>query len=162
MGRPGFPLQSVTSFPRPGLLHYYGFICHLTPRRSALSLLLCLPIHPTHAGWNDARLPQLLRAPGELLHPQSRHGFDQVLDVTPFCTLTLPCRRIRFAYAVCRSLPIASFRPCRYQQRPCDSDCLPPDQGNSCFFQQDGFARSAGQTKKKGRVTCLSFCYSAI
>ena len=42
--RPGFLLQSVTSFLRPGLSHYYGVICHLAPLRSTLSLLLCLPI----------------------------------------------------------------------------------------------------------------------
>jgi hypothetical protein len=42
-GRPGFLLQTVTSFLRPGLRHYYGFICHLAPLRSTLSLLLSLP-----------------------------------------------------------------------------------------------------------------------
>ena len=91
--------------------------------------------------------PKLLRVPCEPLHPQSRHGSDQVLGFTPFCTLTLPCCRIRFTFAVCRSLPIASFRPCRCQQRPCDLDCLPPDRGDvpPCGT---GFARSAGQTKK--------------
>ena len=56
--------------------------------------------------------------------------------------------RIRFACAMCRSLPITSFRPCRYQQRPCDSDCLPPDRGDARFFQRAGFAIYAGQTKK--------------
>jgi hypothetical protein len=47
-----------------------------------------------------------------------------------------------------RSLPIASFRPCRYQQRPCDSDCLPPDRGDASLTLA-GFARHAGQTKKR-------------
>jgi hypothetical protein len=42
--RPGFLLQTVTSFLRPGLRHYYGFICHLAPLRLTLSLLLNLPI----------------------------------------------------------------------------------------------------------------------
>ncbi|TRO80315.1 hypothetical protein FL622_11845 [Desulfuromonas acetexigens] len=40
VSRPGFTLQTVTSFHRPGLHHYYGFICHLTPRRSGLGSLL--------------------------------------------------------------------------------------------------------------------------
>jgi hypothetical protein len=31
-GHPGFLLQSVTSFLRPGLCHYYGIFCHLAPR----------------------------------------------------------------------------------------------------------------------------------
>jgi len=47
-----------------------------------------------------------------------------------------------------RSLPIASFRPCRYQQRPCNLDCLPPGRGDACFFQQTGWTRHAGQTKR--------------
>ncbi|MCY4043979.1 MAG: hypothetical protein OXE99_02730, partial [Cellvibrionales bacterium] len=34
------------------------------------------------------------------------------------------------------------------QQRPCQSDCLPLNQGDSGFFQPDGFASFAGQTKK--------------
>ncbi len=99
------------------------------------------------------RLPQLPLAPCELLHPQSHNGSDQVVDFTTFCTLILPLCRIRFTCAVCSSLPIASFRPCRYQQRPCDSDCLPPGQGDICFFQQTGGASHAGQTK--GRAETL-------
>uniref|UniRef100_UPI000B31D1DD hypothetical protein n=1 Tax=Salinivibrio costicola TaxID=51367 RepID=UPI000B31D1DD len=34
------------------------------------------------------------------------------------------------------------------QQRPCDSDYLPLSRGDSGFFQPDGFASFAGQTKK--------------
>ncbi|MEA3379735.1 hypothetical protein, partial [Alteromonas mediterranea] len=34
------------------------------------------------------------------------------------------------------------------QQRPCHSDYLPLSQGDSGFFQPDGFASFAGQTKK--------------
>jgi hypothetical protein len=101
------------------------------------------------------RLPQLPLAPCKLLHPQSHNGSDQVVDFTTFCTLILPLCRIRFTCAVCSSLPIASFRPCRYQQRPCDSDCLPPGQGDICFLQQTGGASYAGQTK--GRAETLPF-----
>ena len=39
------------------------------------------------------------------------------------------------------------------QQRPCDSDYLPPGQGDSGIFQSDGFACFAGQTKKAARIT---------
>jgi hypothetical protein len=42
-GHPGFTLQSVTSFHRPGFHHYYGIVCHLAPLQKALSLLLRLP-----------------------------------------------------------------------------------------------------------------------
>ena len=43
--------------------------------------------------------------------------------------------------------------------RNCDSDCLPPGQGDACFFQQAGFARYAGQTTKKGRGDPPAFLY---
>lgn len=146
-GHPGFTLHTVTSFHRPGFHHYYGIICHLTPLRQALDSSLYLPI-PTCG--NDIRLPRLRRTPCKQSHPQSRYGTDQVPGFTLFRTLTLPHRRIRFAYAMDRSLPIASFRPRRCQQRPCDSDCLPPGRGDACL-PQAGFARHAGQTKKGGR-----------
>ncbi|MGR5540837.1 hypothetical protein ACPV5V_19960, partial [Vibrio campbellii] len=38
------------------------------------------------------------------------------------------------------------------QQRPCDSDYLPLSRGDSGFFQPDGFASFAGQTKKRAGV----------
>ena len=146
-GHSGFILHTVTSFHRPEFHHYYGFICHLTLLRLTSSCLLCLPIHAATLTYrNNARLPRLRRTPCEQSHPQTRNGTDQVWGFTLFCTLTLPFRRIRFAYAMYRSLPIASFRPCRYQQRPCDSDCLPPGRGDACI-PQAGFARHAGQTK---------------
>ena len=47
-GHPSFTLQTVTSFHRPGLHHYYGFICHLAPLRSTLSLLLSLTYRLLH------------------------------------------------------------------------------------------------------------------
>ncbi|SON48604.1 conserved protein of unknown function [Vibrio tapetis subsp. tapetis] len=42
------------------------------------------------------------------------------------------------------------------QQRPCDSDYLPLNQGDLGFFQPNGFASFAGQTKKSGK-TGLSY-----
>ncbi|WP_207222913.1 hypothetical protein, partial [Vibrio vulnificus] len=44
------------------------------------------------------------------------------------------------------------------QQRPCNSDYLPLSQGDSGFFQPDGSASFAGQTKKSGksRSVCLN------
>ncbi len=107
---------------------------------------------------NSVRLPRLRRTPGERCHPQTPHGTDQVSGFALFCTLTLPFGRIRFAFAMDRSLPIASFRPCRYQQRPCDSDCLPPGRGDACGTQA-GFARHAGQTKKGFKQKCLKPLY---
>ena len=154
--RSGFTLRTVTSFHRPKLYHYYGIICHLTSLRLASSYLLYLPIPATTLTYgNNARLPRLRRTPCEQSHPQARYGTDQVSGFTLFCTFTLPYRRIRFAYAMYHSLPIASFRPCRCQQRPCDSDCLPPGRGDACL-PQAGFARHAGQTKKHLTQNALS------
>jgi hypothetical protein len=61
MGRPGFTLQSVTSFHRLGLHHYYGFICHLAPLRLILESPLG-SIYPLTSR-NDTRLPQLPLVP---------------------------------------------------------------------------------------------------
>ena len=146
-GRLGFILHTVTSFHRPRLHNYYGIICHLTSLQAVLSFLLNLPIPAFAMTYgNNTRLPRLRRTPYEQSHPQAHHGTDQVSGFALFWTLTLPQRRIRFAYAMYCSLPIASFRPCRYQQRPCDSDCLPPDRGDTSLTLA-GFARHAGQTK---------------
>ena len=98
---------------------------------------------------NGIRLPRLRRIPCEQCHPQSQYKTDQVLGFALFCTLTLLHCRIRFTYAMYCSLPIASFRPHRYQQRPCNSDCLPPDRGDT-GIPPAGFARHAGQTKNHG------------
>ena len=122
---------------------------HLPPYTASVSLELPLePPYPNHQR-NDVRLPQLLRAPCERSHPQSHCRSDQVPGFTLFCTFPLLLCRIRFACAVYHSLPIASFRPCRCRQRPCDSDCLPLGRGGVRFFQRTGFARLAGQTKKR-------------
>lgn len=93
---------------------------------------------PSGFGRAGARLPQLLRVSREQPHPQSQYRSDQVWGFATFSTLTHLHCRIWFACAVCRSLPIASFRPCRYRQRPCNSDCLPPGRGDACFLQQAG------------------------
>ena len=148
-GHPGFTLQSVTSFHRPGLHNYYGIICHLTPLRLTSGPPLRLPF-PEKNFRNDIRFPRLKQTPCEQSHPQSRYGVDQVLGVALCGTLTLPLRRIRFTYVMYRSLSIASFRPCRCQQRPCDSNYLPPDQGDACI-PQAGFVRYAGQTSSRVR-----------
>jgi hypothetical protein len=142
-GHPRFTLHCVTALHRRGFHHYYGVICHPAAHSSFLESPL---------GWKfplqDATgLPRLRRVPCERCHPQTHHGADQVPGLALFCTLTLPSCRIRFAFAMYRSLPIASFRPCRCQQRPCNSDCLPPGRGDACV-PQAGFARHAGQTKK--------------
>ena len=120
---------------------------HLPPHIASVSLEFPLELPYPPKKRNNMRLPRLRRVPCEQSHPQSRYGADQVLGFALFCTLTLPYRRIRFTCAMYRSLPIASFRPCRCQQRPCDSDCLPPGRGDACV-PQAGFARHAGQTKK--------------
>ena len=56
-GHLGFILHTVTSFHRPRLNHYYGFICHLAPT-STLSFLLYRCFH--HPDEFGVRLPRLL------------------------------------------------------------------------------------------------------
>jgi len=111
VSHPCFPLHTVTGFHRQGLHNYYGIICHLTPQ----TLSAWVPPCETRAGLttpsNDVRLPRLRRTPDERCHPQTPHGTDQVSGFALFCTLTLPFGRIRFTYAMDRSLPIASFSP---------------------------------------------------
>ena len=103
--------------------------------------------------------PVTVRSPCNQLHPQTQYRSDQVSDVALFCTLAHLHCRIRFAFAMCRSPPITSFRPCRCQQRPCDSDCLPPDQGDASFFQLTGFAcASLGKQKNRpGRTRAARY-----
>lgn len=57
--------------------------------------------------------PVTVRAPCEQSHPQAHCRSDQVLGFALFCTLTYLHCRIRFAFAMYCSLPIASFRPLR-------------------------------------------------
>jgi hypothetical protein len=121
---------------------------HLPPCTASFDLEFPLESPYPQPARNDTRLPQLLRAPCKLPHPQSLNRSDQVSGFALFCTLTHQLSRIRFTCAMCSLLPIASFRPCRCRQRPCDSDCLPLGRGDACFFQQAGFARYAGQTKR--------------
>ena|GEM_PF-6955459 len=45
----GFILQTVTSFHRPRLTHYYGIICHLTPLQLRLELPLVAALLASHA-----------------------------------------------------------------------------------------------------------------
>ena len=54
--------------------------------------------------------------------------------------------------------------PAVSQQRPCDSDYLPLSRGDSGFFQPDGFASFAGQTKKGLHRGGLFICalYAAL
>lgn len=104
---------------------------------------------PTTFHGSQQASPVTALAPRRPFHPQTHPMVDQVLGFSLFCTITPIGCRIRFTYAMYRLLPIASFRPNRCQLRPCDSDYLPPDQGDTCFFQQVGFASFAGQTKKR-------------
>lgn len=45
----GFLLHTVTRLLRPQLTHYYGIICHLTPRRLLLELPLEVALPASHA-----------------------------------------------------------------------------------------------------------------
>ena len=59
------------------------------------------------------------------------------------------------------SLPIASFRPCRYQQRPCNSDCLPPGRVTPAC-RRLGLPAMPGKQKKEASLNDASFFYLNI
>jgi hypothetical protein len=140
MPAPGVPGQPVVSVFSSRLLPaFIGRNFFTTTGSSATSHRIVPPGSPLELRYlqpllseNDMRLPQLPRTPGKLRHPQSPNGTDQVSGFALFCTLTLPSGRIRFTCAMGSLLPIASFRPCRCRQRPCDSDCLPLGRGDAC------------------------------
>ena len=153
-GHPGFLLQKEYMIsPAENVHHYNGFICHLTPLRSVSSLLLSVTIRSGLTGPEaHMRLPQLLTGSCELPHPDTRHGSDQVLGIALVSTLTHPRRRIRFACAMCRSLPIASFRPWRIQAILLAIWIVVPLAGATHrFFQQALVASFAGQTSSRVR-----------
>ena len=143
-GHPGCILQSVASFHRPGLHHYYGFICHPAPLRSRLGSPLARDL-PFPDGTGLPRF--IVRIPVRFTDLNHRTGLTEYRASYTFGRLTRLNCRIRFAYAPVTSLPIASFRPCRCQQRPCESDCLPFGPGDPRFLQRGGLSGFAGQTK---------------
>jgi len=68
----GFPLRTVTSFHRPRLHHYYGFICHLAPTSTSSFLLYKCFHHPDEFG---VRLPRLLHRP-PVRDPTLKHSIS--------------------------------------------------------------------------------------
>ena len=134
-GHPGFLLQTVTSFLRPGLHHYYGFICHLAPHRSTLSLLLCLTIrklHGTIQGFPSyfglpASCPILNHSTGLTRYRASRHvarlpthqAESGSLTLCAACFLSLPsdpavtsnALAIRIVFPLVGATPVSFNRP---------------------------------------------------
>ena len=143
--RLGFTLHTITGFHRPSLTHYYGFICHLT-----LATFLDHSLNDTsnHLIGSNARLPQLL-CWLPVRNPTLKHktGLTEYRASRYFARLP-SCLAESGSLALCTSnflwLP---SDPAVGQQRPCHSDYLPLSQGDSGFFQPDGFASFAGQTK---------------
>jgi hypothetical protein len=104
---PGFTLQSVTRLHRPGIPHYYGFICHLTPHHPILGSPLDSGLPPGHPGGRCQASPVTVLTPCKQRHPQSRHGADQIRGVAIFRRLAAPIapNQVRFRY-----VPLASYR----------------------------------------------------
>ena len=150
--RLGFTLHTITGFHRPSLTHYYGFICHLT-----LATFLDHSLNDTsnHLIGSNARLPQLLHwLPVRNSTLKHKTGLTEYRDSRYFARLPT-CLAESGSLSLCTSnflwLP---SDPVVGQQRPCHSDYLPLSQGDSGFFQPDGFASFAGQTKKASdRIT---------
>ena len=105
---------------------------------------------------DGARLPQLL-CWLPVRNPTLKHktGLTEYRASRYFARLP-SCLAESGSLALCTSnflwLP---SDPAVGQQRPCHSDYLPLSQGDSGFFQPDGFASFAGQTKKP--ATCAGF-----
>ena len=144
--RLGFTLHTITGFHRPSLTHYYGFICHLT-----LATFLDHSLNDTsnHLIGSNARLPQLLHwLPVRNSTIKHKTGLTEYRASRYFARLPT-CLAESGSLSLCTSnflwLP---SDPVVGQQRPCHSDYLPLSQGDSGFFQPDGFASFAGQTKK--------------
>ena len=145
-GQLGFTLHTITGFHRPNFTHYYGFICHLAPT-PALSLLSykCFWLITR----DGVRLPQLLHwLPVRNSTLKHKTGLTEYRASRYFARLP-SCLAESGSLSLCTSnflwLP---SNPAVGQQRPCHSDYLPLSQGDSGFFQPDGFASFAGQTKK--------------
>ncbi|WP_157812680.1 hypothetical protein [Alteromonas sp. MB-3u-76] len=103
---------------------------------------------------SNARLPQLLHwLPVRNSTLKHKTGLTEYRASRYFARLP-SCLAESGSLALCTSnflwLP---SDPAVGQQRPCHSDYLPLSQGDSGFFQPDGFASFAGQTKKAARVT---------
>ncbi|WP_157812726.1 hypothetical protein [Alteromonas sp. MB-3u-76] len=109
---------------------------------------------------SNARLPQLLHwLPVRNSTLKHKTGLTEYRASRYFARLP-SCLAESGSLALCTSnflwLP---SDPAVGQQRPCHSDYLPLSQGDSGFFQPDGFASFAGQTKKpdqNGRAKGLS------
>jgi len=101
----------------------------------------------------DARLPQLL-CWLPVNNPTLKHsiGLTEYRALRYFARLpTYTAETGSLALCTVNFLSLPSD-PAVGQQRPCDSDYLPLSRGDSDFFQPDGFASFAGQTKKTLRV----------
>ena len=144
----GFTLHTIARLHRPELNNYYGFICHLAPTTPLAFTLRCCTLR--FKGYS-VRLPQLLhRLPAR--YPTLNHSMDLTKYRASRYLARLP---IHIAESGSLSLCTPYFLwlpsdPAVSQQRPCHSDCLPLSQGDSGFFQPDGFASFAGQTRKPG------------
>lgn len=152
-GHSGFILHTITGFHRPELHHYYGFICHLTPAQ-VLNHFLILCFQKKKPSGFDARLPRLLHR-----LPVRNSTLKHTLGLTEYRALRyfarLPTKR---AESGSLSLCTSNFLwlpsdPTVGQCRPCHSDSLPLSRGVSAFFQADGVAGFAEQTKKGLRST---------
>ena len=153
--RLGFTLHTITGFHRPSLTHYYGFICHLT-----LATFLDHSLNDTsnHLIGSNARLPQLLHwLPVRNSTLKHKTGLTEYRASRYFARLPT-CLAESGSLSLCTSnflwLP---SDPAVGQQRPCHSDYLPLSQGDSGFFQPDGFASFAGQTKKASKIAGLFY-----
>ncbi len=137
----------VTLLHRPRLIHYYGFICHLTPLRRTLKLPLepLLPSLGMMPGFPSYCAGSLLLIPSSITSCLCPHiGLRDIWHTHPD---NLP-NQVRFRYG-----PSTSYH--FLQTPPLASDALvsrilfPVDGARSILSERQGLPASLGKPQKK-------------
>ena len=144
----------VTLLLRPRLIHYYGFICHLTPLRLTLKLPLesLLPFSGMMPGFPSYCAGSLLLIPSSSTFCLCPHiGLRDISHTHPD---NLP-NQVRFRYG-----PSTSYH--FLQTPPLDSDALvsrilfPVDGARSLLSERRGLPASLGKQKKAAKLAALN------
>ena len=144
----------VTLLLRPRLIHYYGFICHLTPLRLTLKLPLesLLPFSGMMPGFPSYCAGSLLLIPSSSTFCLCPHiGLRDISHTHPD---NLP-NQVRFRYG-----PSTSYH--FLQTPPLASDALvsrilfPVDGARSLLSERRGLPASLGKQKKAAKLAALN------
>lgn len=129
---------------------------HLPP--CTASVRLESPLDVAYLERTIQGFPSYLRLPVNNLILNHLNGSDQVSGFALLCTLTHPPGRIRFAYAMCCSPPIASFRPQRCRDALAIRIVFPLIGVTPTSFSRPGLPATLGK-HNKGRSKCSGLCW---